>query len=96
MLEQVHKKPIRQRRHARAAVTANSVCPGPTQTPFLARVAADAPDAQKVLDAMTRAVPMRRIGSPDDVAPLVAFLASEQAGYITGQTISASGGLTMA
>jgi 2-hydroxycyclohexanecarboxyl-CoA dehydrogenase len=45
---------------------------------------------------MTRAVPMRRIGSPEDVAPLAAFLASEQAGYITGQTISASSGLTMA
>ena len=81
---------------ARHAVTANSVCPGPTDTPFLSRVASDAPDAEKVLAAMTRAVPMRRLGLPEDIAPAVAFLASEEAGFITGQTLSVSGGLTMA
>jgi 2-hydroxycyclohexanecarboxyl-CoA dehydrogenase len=81
---------------ARHGVTANSVCPGPTETPFLARVTSDAPDAEKVLAAMTRAVPMRRLGRPEDIAPAVAFLASEEAGFITGQTLSVSGGLTMA
>ena len=81
---------------ARYGVTANSVCPGPTDTPFLTRVASDAPDAEKVLAAMTRAVPMRRLGRPEDIAPAVAFLASEEAGFITGQTLSVSGGLTMA
>jgi 2-hydroxycyclohexanecarboxyl-CoA dehydrogenase len=81
---------------ARHGVTANSVCPGPTDTPFLSRVASDAPDAEKVLAAMTRAVPMRRLGRPEDIAPAVAFLASEEAGFITGQTLSVSGGLTMA
>jgi 2-hydroxycyclohexanecarboxyl-CoA dehydrogenase len=45
---------------------------------------------------MTRGIPMRRLAQPDDVAPAVAFLASEGAGYITGQTLSVSGGLTMA
>ena len=45
---------------------------------------------------MTRAVPMRRLGRPEDIAPAVAFLASEEAGFITGQTLSVSGGLTMA
>jgi 2-hydroxycyclohexanecarboxyl-CoA dehydrogenase len=49
----------------------------------------------RVLDAMVKAVPMRRLGRPEDIAPAVAFLASEQAGYITGQTLSVSGGLTM-
>jgi 2-hydroxycyclohexanecarboxyl-CoA dehydrogenase len=49
----------------------------------------------KMIGAMVKAVPMRRLGRPDDIGPAVAFLASEQAGYITGQTLSVSGGLTM-
>jgi 2-hydroxycyclohexanecarboxyl-CoA dehydrogenase len=83
------------REHARNGVTANAVCPGPTDTALLADITADAPDAQKVIDAMTRAVPMRRLGQPDEVAAAIAFLASERAGFITGQTLSVSGGLTM-
>ena len=51
---------------------------------------------QKLIDALTRAVPMRRLGEPADVAAAVAFLASDAAGYVTGQTLSVSGGLTMA
>jgi len=49
-----------------------------------------------VISAMTRAVPMKRLGRPEDVAPAVSFLASEEATFITGQTLSVSGGLTMA
>ena len=49
-----------------------------------------------MIAGMTKAVPMRRLGQPDDVAPAVVFLASDEAGYITGQTLSVSGGLTMA
>ena len=59
-------------------------------------MAAGAPDAGRLVDALTRAVPMGRLGTPEDVAQAIAFLASEQAGYITGQTLSVSGGLTMA
>ena len=44
---------------------------------------------------MKRAVPMKRLGMPEDIAAAVAFLASEEAGFITGQTLSVSGGLTM-
>jgi len=81
---------------ARHNVTANAVCPGPTDTPMLAGIVAAGDDAERVISAMTKAVPMRRLGAPDDVAPAVAFLASDEAGYITGQTLSVSGGLTMA
>jgi 2-hydroxycyclohexanecarboxyl-CoA dehydrogenase len=49
-----------------------------------------------MVEALRRAVPMRRLGQPADVAAAVAFLTSEEAGYITGQTLSVSGGLTMA
>lgn len=82
---------------ATSGVTVNTVCPGPTDTPALRKFAnASGDDADKVIAGMARAVPMRRLGSPDDVGPAVAFLASDAAGFITGQTLSVSGGLTMA
>jgi 2-hydroxycyclohexanecarboxyl-CoA dehydrogenase len=84
------------REAARSGVTANAVCPGPTDTPMLAGIVAAHEDAERVIGAMTRAVPMRRLAQPEEVAAAVAFFASEQAGYITGQTLSVSGGLTMA
>ncbi len=84
------------REHARDGVTANVVCPGPTETPLLQGMAEQAPDSERLVTALSRAVPMRRLGQPQDAALAVAFLASERAGYITGQTLSVSGGLTMA
>jgi 2-hydroxycyclohexanecarboxyl-CoA dehydrogenase len=81
---------------ARSGVTANVVCPGPTDTPFLRETAAKQKDADAVLTSMTRGVPMRRLGQPDEVAAAVRFFADASAGYITGQTLSVSGGLTMA
>lgn len=83
------------REAARKGVTANSICPGPTATPMLEAVAASGGNSDKVVAAMTRAVPMKRLGQPEDIGPAVAFLASEDAGFITGQTLSISGGLTM-
>lgn len=80
---------------ARSGVTANTVCPGPTRTPLLEGMASGE-EGEKLLASLERAVPMRRLGEPEDVAAAVAFLASERAGYITGQTLSVSGGLTMA
>jgi 2-hydroxycyclohexanecarboxyl-CoA dehydrogenase len=79
---------------ARSGVTANTVCPGPTRTPLLEGIVETG--GEKLIDSLTRAVPMRRLGEPEDVAAAVAFLASERAGFITGQTLSVSGGLTMA
>ena len=80
---------------ARRGVTANTVCPGPTDTDMLREVTGGEEGA-KVIEAMTRAVPMKRLGQPADIAAAVAFLASDDAGFITGQTLSVSGGLTMA
>lgn len=81
---------------ATQGVTANAVCPGPTDTPMLRNFASNAGDAEKVIGGMTRAVPMKRLGRPEDIGPAVAFLASDEAAFITGQTLSVSGGLTMA
>ncbi len=84
------------RESARNGVTANVVCPGPTDTDLLRGMTESVPDAERLVAALTRAVPMRRLGQPQDAAAAVAFLAGEDAGYITGQTLSVSGGLTMA
>jgi 2-hydroxycyclohexanecarboxyl-CoA dehydrogenase len=78
---------------APVGVRANCVCPGPTDTPLLDQVAEY---SQKLYDGLARAIPMKRIGTPDDIASVVAFLASDDAGFVTGQTVSVSGGLTMA
>jgi 2-hydroxycyclohexanecarboxyl-CoA dehydrogenase len=84
------------REMARSGITSNSVCPGPTDTALLSKFTESGGDSGKIGEALKRAVPMKRIGTPDDIAPAVVFLASEDAGYITGQTLSVSGGLTMA
>jgi 2-hydroxycyclohexanecarboxyl-CoA dehydrogenase len=81
---------------AAKGVTANTVCPGPTDTPALRSFAAGSGDAEKVIAGMARAVPMKRLGTPEDIGPAVAFLASDAACFVTGQTLSVSGGLTMA
>jgi 2-hydroxycyclohexanecarboxyl-CoA dehydrogenase len=82
---------------ATSGITANTVCPGPTDTPALRKFAdSSGADADKVIGGMTRAVPMKRLGAPDDVAAAVRFFASEDTSFITGQTLSVSGGLTMA
>jgi 2-hydroxycyclohexanecarboxyl-CoA dehydrogenase len=81
------------REMARHRINVNCVCPGPTDTPLFATVAADNP---KLAESLKRVIPWGRLGLPEDLAPAVVFLASDEAGYITGQTLSVSGGLTMA
>lgn len=80
------------REMARSQVTVNCVCPGPTDTALFASVGGDSP---KLREALTKAIPLRRLGQPEDLANAVAFLASDEASFITGQTVSVSGGLTM-
>jgi 2-hydroxycyclohexanecarboxyl-CoA dehydrogenase len=77
---------------ARKGVRLNVVCPGPTDTPLFDNFRAASPS---IGDALARAIPLRRLGEPDDYAGMIAFLLSDDAGYMTGQTISVSGGLTM-
>jgi 2-hydroxycyclohexanecarboxyl-CoA dehydrogenase len=84
------------REMARKGITANTVCPGPTATPLLDDIVAASSSGDKVIAAMANAVPMKRVGQPHEVASAVAYFASEAAGFITGQTLSVSGGLTMA
>lgn len=77
---------------AATGITVNCVCPGPTDTALLGELARASP---KLGEALVRAIPMRRVASPAEIAPAVVFLASEGAGYITGQALSVNGGLTM-
>jgi len=80
---------------SRNNVLLNCVCPGPTNTPAMDAFVGTGEQGQKIRDAMVRGVPLGRIGEPQDYPGLVAFLASEDASFMTGQTISVSGGLTM-
>lgn len=81
---------------ARYGITINVVCPGPTDTPLIRGMADELGSGERFIDSLTRAIPMRRLATADDVAPAIAFLASDDAAFITGQTLSVSGGLTMA
>lgn len=83
------------REHARQGITVNVVCPGPTDTALLAGVAEGARDPAKLLEAFRSAIPLGRLGQPDDLAGAIAFFASDDAGFVTGQVVSVSGGLTM-
>ena len=78
---------------ARTGVTVNCVCPGPTDTPPVRRTLAEG--GERYMQALVRAIPMRRLGQPTDIAAAVAYLVSEDAGFVTGQTLSVSGGLSM-
>jgi 2-hydroxycyclohexanecarboxyl-CoA dehydrogenase len=83
------------REHARQGITVNVVCPGPTDTALLAGVAEGARDPAKLIEAFRSAIPLGRLGQPEDLASAIAFFASDDASFITGQVISVSGGLTM-
>jgi 2-hydroxycyclohexanecarboxyl-CoA dehydrogenase len=74
-------------------INVNVVCPGPTETALLQSAMAG---REKVLESMARGIPFRRLGQPGDLAGAVAFFASPDSDFITGQVLSVSGGLTMA
>lgn len=83
------------REHSRHNITFNVVCPGPTDTALLADVAEGARDPAKLIEAFRSAIPLGRLGQPDDLAGAIVFFGSDAASFITGQVISVSGGLTM-
>jgi 2-hydroxycyclohexanecarboxyl-CoA dehydrogenase len=80
------------RETARHGLNVNVVCPGPTDTPILQEIAQTNP---RLVEALRNAIPFRRFATPDEIAGAFVFFASDDAAYITGQTLSVNGGLTM-
>lgn len=78
------------REMVRNQIRVNCVCPGPTDTPLLAN------QPEKMRQALERAIPMRRLARPSEVADAIVFFASDRSSFVTGQVLSVSGGLTMA
>ena len=77
------------REMARYKININCVAPGPTDTTLFAEIAAGNP---KIAEALVKTIPFRRLAQPDDLANAVLFMASDEAAYITGQTLSVNGG----
>lgn len=77
------------REMARHSINVNCVAPGPTDTPLFHL------QPEKIQAALIRAIPLKRLGEPEEVANVIVFLASQRASYVTGQVLSVSGGLTM-
>lgn len=80
---------------ASKAVRLNTVCPGLTETNMLTEFMKGAGNPEKLAEAYRRAIPLGRLGKPEDIPGAILFLASDDADFITGQTLSVSGGLTM-
>ena len=80
---------------ARHKINVNVICPGPTETPLVEEMKRESDFSRKIFGGMEKIIPLRRMGKPEDIGYAVAFLASEEASFITGQVLSVSGGLTM-
>ena len=83
------------RENARFNITANSIAPGPIETPLLMGAVQLGEIGEKVIETMRNATQLRRLGTPDEVAAAIAFLSSDDASYVTGETLGVSGGLVM-
>lgn len=79
---------------ARHGILVNAICPGPTDTDLLDSVRSR-PSGDRIIEAMTRSIPLGRIAQPEDLSGVISFFLSPDAGYVTGQVLSVSGGLTM-
>lgn len=77
------------REMARYKINVNCVCPGPTDTPMFRRA------SENLQAALIRGIPLRRLAQPEEIAHSIAYFASDETAYITGQVLSVSGGLTM-
>lgn len=80
---------------ARDGIRVNCVCPGPTETPLLDEHFGAEGEGRVTIEAIRRGIPFRRLGTPEEIASAIRFLASEEASYITGQVLSVNGGLNM-
>lgn len=83
------------REGARFGITANSVAPGPIETPLLMGALEFGEIGEKIIENMKAGTQLRRLGKPEEVAAVVAFLASDDSSYVTGETIGVSGGMGM-
>jgi 2-hydroxycyclohexanecarboxyl-CoA dehydrogenase len=83
------------REGARFGITANAICPGPIETPLLMQALEFGEIGQKIIDNMKAGTQLRRMGTPDEIASVVAFLASDDSSYMTGETLGVSGGMGM-
>jgi 2-hydroxycyclohexanecarboxyl-CoA dehydrogenase len=83
------------RENARYGITANSIAPGPIETPLLMGASEFGEIGAKLIENMKEGTQMKRLGKPEEVAAAVAFLASDDAAYVTGETLGVSGGLGM-
>jgi len=83
------------RENARYGVTVNAIAPGPIDTPLLNAARAFGDVGERIIETMRQATQMRRLGKPEEVAAVVAFLASDDSSYVTGETLGVSGGLGM-
>ena len=82
------------REHARDNIRVNAICPGLVETTLLDEIREEQ-FGQKILGSVVNQIPLKRLAQPEDIAPMVVFLASDDARYITGQVTSVNGGLTM-
>jgi 2-hydroxycyclohexanecarboxyl-CoA dehydrogenase len=83
------------REGARFGITVNAICPGPIETPLLMGALQFGEIGEKVIETMKAGTQLRRLGTPDEVAAAIAFLASDDASYVTGETLGVSGGMGM-
>jgi 2-hydroxycyclohexanecarboxyl-CoA dehydrogenase len=86
---------VMAREGARFGITANAIAPGPIETPLLMRAAEFGEIGQKIIETMKSGTQLNRLGQPEEVAAVAAFLASDDSSYVTGECIGASGGLGM-
>jgi 2-hydroxycyclohexanecarboxyl-CoA dehydrogenase len=86
---------VMARENARFGVTANAIAPGPIETPLLMQAKQLGEIGEKVIETMKAGTQLKRLGQPEEIAAVAAFLASDDSSYVTGECIGASGGMGM-